>query len=62
MRYIRIFDVISQLLRFFKEEAEIQHQALPFVKRSQARYIRTFEAFSEHERRPLGVSTLLCVF
>ena len=27
-----------------------------------ARYLRSFEAVSEHERQPLGVSTLLCVF
>ena len=36
---IRIFDVISELLRSTEEEAEIQ-KALPFVP---ARYIRTFD-------------------
>ena len=27
-----------------------------------ARYIQSFEAFSEYERHPLGVSKLLCEF
>ena len=44
----RIIDVISgTILHFTKEEAEVQKQALPFLP---ARYIRTSEAFSEHER------------
>ena len=45
-------------LRFTKEEADFRkkHSMWP------ARYIRTFKASFEHERHPLGVSTLLCVF
>ena len=42
-RYIRIFDIISELYCILlKEEAEAQKQALTFVR---ARYIRTFEEF-----------------
>ena len=61
--FIRIFDVIYEALylkfqcytrttlRFTKEEAEVQKQALSFVP---ARYIRTSEAFIEHDvkKRP----------
>ena len=36
-----------------KEKAEAQKQALEFVL---ARYIRTSEAFSEHEKPSLGIS------
>ena len=39
------------MLRFTKEEAEVQKQALSFVP---ARYIRTSEASSEHVRLPLS--------
>ena len=41
--------------RFTEEAVEVGEQALPFVPAS---YIRTFEAFSEHERHTLDVSTL----
>ena len=49
LRYIRIFNVqyIRTILRSNKEEAEVPKQVLPFVP---ARYFRTSEAFSEHER------------
>ena len=39
-------------IAFTKEEAEVQKQALPCVP---ARYIRSFDAFSERERHLLGV-------
>ena len=32
------------------------------LKKRPARNVRTFEAFSEHERHPLGVSTHFCEF
>ena len=41
-------------MRFTKEEAEVWEEA--------ARYIRTFEAYSEHERQPFGISKLFSEF
>ena len=46
-------------MRFTQEEAEVQKQPLSI---DPARYIRTSEAFSEHERHPLGVSLILSEF
>ena len=39
-----------------KKEAGVRSQALAFVS---ARYIRTSETFSEHEKHPFGVSKFL---
>ena len=60
MRYVRIFDCISEhYIAFTKDDVEVRKQALAFVP---ARYIRTSEMLSEHERHLFGVSELLCVF
>ena len=49
---------ILTISRFTKKEAEVQKQALPF---GPTPYIRTSEAFSEHEKHHLEVRNFLFV-
>ena len=44
--YPNFWRYIRTILRFTEEEREVRKQEPPFVP---ARYIRTFDAFSEHE-------------
>ena len=52
-RFIRIFYVIAELYCILLRRRRKIKKAFAFVS---ARYIRTFEAFPEHERHPCGVS------
>ena len=58
-RYIRTFDVISEVICILPRRSCRIKKVLVFVS---ARYIRTSEAFSEHEPHPLGVSIFCEVF
>ena len=42
-------------MRFTDEEVGVRKKAVPY---GPACYIPTFEAISDHEKQPLGVSTL----
>ena len=57
--YIRAFDVISRVNCVSLRRKCRLKTALPS---RQARNIQNFEAFVDHDKHPLGVSTLFCEF